>query len=519
MMVVSEANQLLATQIAYADLDAAMIRLEINGVGPIKLADAIKDAWAHGESISPLNKYLKSDGTFKDEYSFANEWTILAAINENKPGSTGLYSCILDTGEARILANRGSEDMSNMMNFKQDWYEADLQLLNSEMTKQEASLYKFMEANADLLAEKYWVATGHSLGGALADFAATMSAVIGIDNFSGAINFDGPGHSKEFIEKYETEIAQVSKLMLHKKASIVGYILFDFPGVKQEYIKTTSQSQFLDENGNPYKQTAKTIFDEHDTQYWVRNEDGSLCEGEQDWYEFLVEKITRGIDNMPSAIGNSLPHIIYLLVTGVNWLGNIVDDYPTLIKTMTVAAVSFLLANPAVTLLAIEVVASIVVIFTAFLIIVILGEMLFEKLEEIAIDIAKTVCLATSWLVDKVVELCNAIQMWINEVIEFLRSNSAGGRYASSNPYFRVDTAKLNNYAIRINNVNNRLRRLDGELRGLYWQVGFLDIWDIMVANSLTSGSPTLMQVKTYLDTAASRFENADNRACENMGG
>lgn len=107
-----------------------------------------------------------------------------------------------------------------------------------------------------------------------------------------------------------------------------------------------------------------------------------------------------------------------------------------------------------------------------------------------------------------------ALSKWVNNWWE-----RAGRAYASSNPYFKVDTDKLRSYAIRINNVNNRLRNLDRELCSLYWQVGFLDLWDIMMANLITGGSPTLMQVKSYLNNAAERFEKAENKARGNMGG
>jgi hypothetical protein len=520
-VVVSEAKQLLASQIAYADLDQALIWLKTNGNWPVKLSDALKYAKEHGNSLSHLEKYLKADGTFKDEYAFANDWTILAAVNENNPDGTGLYSCILDTGDARILANRGSEDMSNMLNFKQDWYEADLQLLNSEMTKQEAALRRFMEANAALLNEKPWVAAGHSLGGALSDFAAIMSVELGLRNFSGAINFDGPGHSKEFIEKYKVQLAQVAALMLHKRASIVGSILFDLPGVKQEYVETATQSQFLDENGNPLPQDPAGIgiFAEHDTQNWVRNDDGSLREGQQDWYEFVVEKLTRAIDRLPSFIGNALPHIVYLAVTGANWLKGFADDHSALVAAITVAVVTFLLLNPMV-VVEIAVVAVIVALVAVVVIAAIVAvEVILEVLEKIAEEIAKAVCAAVSWLANKAVELYNAIKEWITSVREFLRSISAGVRYVNANPYFNVDTAKLRAYAVRINNVNNRLRNLDSSLRGCFWQVPVWEMWRFAWINMLTSGSPTLGQVRSYLNNTADRLETAENKSRGYVGG
>ena len=452
-----------------------------------------------------LKNYLNPDGKFKDEYAFANNWTMMAAINENKTGESGLYACILDVGDARILAMRGSEEMNKIENWDQDWFEGDLKLLNSEMTKQEEALRRFMESNATLLSEKPWVATGHSLGGALADFAAVMSVVLGIEHFAGATNFDGPGHSQEFIEKYKKEIALVAPLMVHKRASFVGSILFDLPGVRQEFVETKDKID---------------IFAEHDVQNWVRNKDGSLREGKQDWYEFLVEKLTRGIDRLPSILGNALPYIVNLIAHGAFWLRDFANDHPALIQLLTTAVAIFLAGNPTLALAAIAIVAAIVVVVGVVLLAVIIGEIIIEIIEKIIEAIAAAVSVAIAWLADKAVELFNAIKDIIGAINEWFRNTfNAGARYANSNPYFKVDTALLRNYATRIDNVNKRLRNLDGNLQGLYWQVGLLDIKDIFMANLLTSGSPTLNQIVNYLDNAANRLESAEDKAREYMGG
>jgi|GEM_PF-2845694 len=94
-----------------------------------------------------------------------------------------------------------------------------------------------------------------------------------------------------------------------------------------------------------------------------------------------------------------------------------------------------------------------------------------------------------------------------------------GIQYVDKNPYFKVDTSKLREYATRINNINVRLGRLDNDLRSLYWQVGLVDVMDIWVANLQASVSPTLTRVKRYLNNAADRFETADNKARVYMGG
>lgn len=96
---------------------------------------------------------------------------------------------------------------------------------------------------------------------------------------------------------------------------------------------------------------------------------------------------------------------------------------------------------------------------------------------------------------------------------------NAGEKYAHQNPYIKVDPAKLRGYAGRIARVNQRLSNLDSDLRSLYWQVGFLDLWDILMANLITCESFTLNRVKSYLNDAADGFESAENQAVQRMGG
>lgn len=107
---------------------------------------------------------------------------------------------------------------------------------------------------------------------------------------------------------------------------------------------------------------------------------------------------------------------------------------------------------------------------------------------------------------------------------EFLRNISIiisypGVRYARENPYIKVDTEKLREYARRIERINVRLRNLDAELSSVFWQVSPLDMWRFSWINMLTSGSPTLNQVKEYLNNSAERFESAESKANGYVGG
>lgn len=83
--------------------------------------------------------------------------------------------------------------MENVSTLKNDWLEADLGLVNSIQTGQECQVEEFLKNNRDTLS-KYneWTATGHSLGGSLAEFSAVMSVRLGMsDNLAGSYSFDG----------------------------------------------------------------------------------------------------------------------------------------------------------------------------------------------------------------------------------------------------------------------------------------------------------------------------------------
>lgn len=428
-MAVKEGSLLVATQIAYADLDEAFYNLSKNGEG-IALTQAVIYAEEHKNKLGGLSNYIevydKDDKgnminvKFKQGYENIGDWKMLEPVNDNIKGGTGLYACILDTGNARILACRGSEGAGNFItddigrrNLDQDWIEADFMLLNSVETKQEEALRRYMTDNADLLSEKPWTATGHSLGGALADHAAVVSAEENIGNFSGAVNFDGPGHSQEYIKEHNEALKRVSEKMTHKKASVVGNLLFDFPGAKQEYIKTSNESRFVDKDGSPTStiEGIKALFLKHDTQYWVLDEDNNTVAGEQLAAEWGIEKLSKTIERLPSAVGNMLPVILLKAVHGVEWVADLLngdsDSSNTLAENMVINVVSFILNHPLVIApIAIPVVADALVVISFMII----GEPVVEAAEKTASVIAQGISKTVSWLSGKAAELFEAIK-------------------------------------------------------------------------------------------------------------
>lgn len=522
-MVVKESDQIIATQIAYANLDEALARLKLEGK-EITLINLIEDANKHKDYLNGLKNYLDSNGAFKKEYEHVATWQIIDCKNDNYDGAeySGFYGCIIDTGDARILACRGSEGMGSFKNLIQDWIKADFGLINSIETDQEKVLREYMRENADLLSEKPWVATGHSLGGALADHAAIVSVEEGIGNFSGVINFDGPGHSQEYINAHMKAIKQVSGKMIHKKASIVGNLLHDFPGVQQNRIHTSNVSHFLDKNGNSEKMSffADYLlfnFLEHDEKYWILDENENTTTGAyQEFGEWIFEKISLFVDALPAPIGNMIPMILLVAVEGVMWVSEALENNPELKTAIVVAAIGYILTHPLVIPMAIHIVANIIVA----VVIILAGKIMFEVMQRTAMEIAKKICNMVSWLSDKTTDLFEAITETINGFQEWLRQkNIKGIAYVQGNPYFKADTDKLREYAARLERVNNRLSKLDSNMRSLYWQVGLLDLWDILLANMITSKSYAINQAKKYLYNTADRFENAENKAKNYIGG
>ncbi len=137
-----------------------------------------------------------------------------------------------------------------------------------------------------------------------------------------------------------------------------------------------------------------------------------------------------------------------------------------------------------------------------------------EPLIDAVVNVVKGLTDIANDVKERVVKLFNSFKEAVKSIKEWLHNNfNAGVKYVANNPYFKANTDKLRNYAIRISRVNSRLRSLDSSMRSLYWQVGFLDLWKILCENLITSGSPTLNQVKNYLNNTADRIDNADNQA------
>lgn len=112
-----------------------------------------------------------------------------------------------------------------------------------------------------------------------------------------------------------------------------------------------------------------------------------------------------------------------------------------------------------------------------------------------------------------------AILDTVDKLKQYIHSLTPGARYASSNPYFRADTALLRSYADRLRTVNSNLMSLDRDMNDLYWQVGLLDVLDILQANIIAGYSARVGLARKYLNSAADRLEEAETKALGYLGG
>lgn len=302
-------KQLMAfTQIAYMDLDERVnaYKMEHPGVESVKLSD-LNLTKEEKEKLAP----------FADPSEYEN-WSISATVNETGFGKSGMYACVIETSSTEpkeaAVAFRGSGDISDPESLINDWIQSDAGLVHSERTDQEKDVEEFLKKNKDLLSQYGSLAmTGHSLGGALADYATVKSVELGLDSkITQCANMDGPGHSKQFISKNEEALYKVRSKMVHYRWSRVGAQLWNISGT-EKYIAV--KNEFLDGTN------AILQLSQHAPTSTVFNSDGSLKESPA-YKKYCEERdlgrYSRLLDDSLSFI-NDVPIVGGILSQALKW--------------------------------------------------------------------------------------------------------------------------------------------------------------------------------------------------------
>jgi len=185
-------------------------------------------------------------------------WKVIDVRNEESVN--GLYAIMIETapGEA-IIAFRGSESV-NVEQIVKDWVQADMTIMNGDMTAQELAACRYLDyiGNNDALKKYQDIAiTGHSLGGDLAlvstIYTATDECKTDMSSrIKQSVSMDGPGHPQEFLDKYEDAINEMQGVMTHYQWSLVGSILKSVC-LTDNYIHVSSQRFHEDELLDKFK--------------------------------------------------------------------------------------------------------------------------------------------------------------------------------------------------------------------------------------------------------------------------
>lgn len=483
------------TQIAYLDLEKDYQRYcKSHGVDKVSLAE-LRDTY----NITKIND-LVENGVVSEQQ--LEKWSISAICDDND--NSGFYACVIETGENEaVVGFRGSEDMMNLSNMKNDWVKADLGLLNSELTNQQAEVRNFLDENKTLLDGYDNLAmTGHSLGGNLAEYATIVSKEYGLnDNIKQCMSLDGPGFSNEFIEKYHQEIEEMSGVMSHPRWSFVGTLLNDLPGVEYGFVAVKNT-----DDGEKYGPATR-----HDTKY-LDFEGDYFKKGEQDWLSKTTSIISKGADKIPTPVGNAMVSILGGVLISVAWAKETFwDEHGNLTDEGIVFILGTLGISSIVSFSVPVILGGIVTITLGFLLASFELELYIELLEKVGTFAIEKLKELYNWGKEKLAELRQFFNGVVASLREWYNKNfNAGYQYANANTEIIVDTARLRQYADQLKTINKRLLDIDRKMDRLYTKVGLQGLWDLLQADALTSYSWRLDRCINYMLETAAEFESVE---------
>lgn len=302
----NDSTMMIATQIAYLDFDGCNTNVGEKIDGILNQYGVYKDGkwelkpgnWStkQKEQFDTAANiiYLSSNKGGTDEW---RNWNVVDVCDDQN--DSGYYGMLIDTGDGNaIIGSRGSESTDFSTGYK-DWVEADVGLLDNELTYQQKRAEAYMEKIWYKYGDKYdsFNVTGHSLGGNLSQHMTITAPKDMRDKIERCVSFDGPGFSEEYIEKNKKRINEVSDKMDHYQWSWVGSLLTPLPNINYNIIKAHDDRN--QDNG------LVTMFFRHATYNVEFNEDGSVQYGEQSELAKVLGPITKYID------GNSLEELAF----------------------------------------------------------------------------------------------------------------------------------------------------------------------------------------------------------------
>ena len=193
-----------------------------------------KDGTMKGERKAGAEEFLES---LKAPDSKYRDWKIVDVNDRNL--ENGFYALTIETdANSAVIGFRGSESLTGH-DFFEDWILADIGLLNSISTVQQASATEYMEYINNTFNYSDYVTSGHSLGGNLSSHAV-LTAPDNMNIVKG-YSFDGPGNSDEYLEQFREQIEKNGSKITHYQWSFIGGLLNMIPNADCKQIVADSE--------------------------------------------------------------------------------------------------------------------------------------------------------------------------------------------------------------------------------------------------------------------------------------
>lgn len=295
----NDSAMMIASQLAYLEFRDGETNVGETVDGILQMYGTYKDGkW----ELKPEYEKITS---IKDEFTTA---TTILQITESSGGSqewrnwnvvdvcndqndTGYYGLLIDTGDGNaIIGSRGSESTDLSTGYK-DWGEADLGLLDNELTWQQKKAEAYMQKLWLKYGDEYesFRLTGHSLGGNLATHM-TITAPEGMrDKIDHCISMDGPGFSEEYIEAHREEIEKAADKIDRYQWSWVSSLLNPLPGVEDKIIKAHDDASAGSE--------LEAMLFRHATHNVEYDENGNVMEGDESDLSAILGPLSKEIDH------------------------------------------------------------------------------------------------------------------------------------------------------------------------------------------------------------------------------
>jgi len=542
-MALTDEDLKYATDIAYLDMGLLNEHMPMSyGNGPHKVKDLFQfpaDGACYPQEY--FDGLIDGKDTFGDKIVSldagkinslspkAQDWKVVETFDQNNEGQSGFYGVVIDTGDDLIVTFRGSEPPSELQNIHQDWLEADIALLEGQLTDQQQDVNRFLD---HLKAEGYFDKydnisfAGHSLGGNLAEHATFYAAKIGVaDSIDRTISYDGPGFAQEYLDanRQYIDLATGTVQMDHIEQSLVGALLQRVDGI--DYM-------FADLIGSGPVQ--------HGTENVNFDENGNIIEGKRTALAKILAPFTQGMDRLTGPIGASIMTKALVAITAGVWgikdalideNGNLTTVGKTIVTTLGVGLAAVLIKVGPLVLLAAAVPLAVMavkalVVVAAFAVAVIAYEYIMDAVDAVEAFVAHVV---TELIPQMLTQLANEIAKFANwtkqQLAEFGSMLASGYRTlaqglsnlfgapprVAASSHIRVDTYKLRHYAQRLSTVGSRISAVDSNLNALYFTEGFLDIINLAIAENLPSRGQ-INKIVNYLEDTASEFDGAENR-------